>query len=199
MTERQFNVRKAITREAALLLGFLFLGLVLLPIAIYVVGQAIFGDYGGGSFGHFYSELSSRMLQARFMSTARSAPGVRLYSYQRGCFGNWNRTVYITMVKRLINWLKGNAAADIGQPAKRRRVSAHAALHARVTPPPPPRKQAEFLELGSGFEGRIENAGPSSCSTTGRSIRVSPSASIPTIQANSTVPGTGIRASATDP
>ena len=94
------------------------------------------------------------------MSTARSAPGVRLYSYQRGCFGNWNRTVYITMVKRLINWLKGNAAADIGQPAKRRRVSAHAALHARVTPPPASRKQVEFLELGSGFEGRIENAGP---------------------------------------
>ena len=61
MTERQFNVRKAITREAALLLGFLFLGLVLLPIAIYVVGQAIFGDYGGGSYGHFFSELSSRI------------------------------------------------------------------------------------------------------------------------------------------
>ena len=61
MTERQFNVRKAITREAALLLGFLFLGLVLLPIAIYVVGQAIFGAYGGGSYGHFYSELSSRI------------------------------------------------------------------------------------------------------------------------------------------
>ena len=61
MTERQFNLRRAITREVALLLGFLFLGLVLLPIAIYVVGQAIFGDYGGGSFGHFYSELSSRI------------------------------------------------------------------------------------------------------------------------------------------
>jgi len=54
-------MRKAITREMGLLVGFLFLGLVILPVAIYVVGQAIFGDYGGGSYGHFYSELSSRI------------------------------------------------------------------------------------------------------------------------------------------
>lgn len=61
MAKQRFSMRNAITREAALLLGFLFLGLVLLPIAIYIVGQAIFGDYGGGSYGHFYSELSSRI------------------------------------------------------------------------------------------------------------------------------------------
>ena len=61
MAKQRFSMRNAITREAALLLGFLFLGLVLLPIAIYIVGQAIFGDYGGGSYGHFYSELSSRV------------------------------------------------------------------------------------------------------------------------------------------
>ena len=61
VTERQFSLQKAITREAALLLGFLFLGLIVLPVAIYVVGQAIFGDYGGGSYGHFYSALSSRI------------------------------------------------------------------------------------------------------------------------------------------
>jgi hypothetical protein len=54
-------MRKAIAREMGLLVGFLFLGLVILPVAIYVVGQAIFGDYGGGSYGHFYSELSSRI------------------------------------------------------------------------------------------------------------------------------------------
>lgn len=61
MTKRQFSMSKAITREAALLVGFLFLGLVLLPVAIYVVGQAIFGDYGGGSYSHFYSALSGRI------------------------------------------------------------------------------------------------------------------------------------------
>lgn len=54
-------MRKAITHELALLLGFLFIGLVLLPVAVYVVGQAIFGDYGGGSYGHFFAELSGRV------------------------------------------------------------------------------------------------------------------------------------------
>lgn len=61
VTEHRNTVRRIITREAALLTGFLLLGLVLLPVAIYLVGQAIFGDYGGGSFSHFYSELSSRI------------------------------------------------------------------------------------------------------------------------------------------
>ena len=61
VTHRQTSVRKAITREASLFLGLLFAGLVLLPVAVYLVGQAIFGDYGGGGYGHFYSELSSRI------------------------------------------------------------------------------------------------------------------------------------------
>ncbi len=55
------SVRNALTREAGLLVGFLFFGLVLLPVAVYFVGQAIFGDYGGGSYGHFFSNLSGRI------------------------------------------------------------------------------------------------------------------------------------------
>ena len=61
VTEHSNSVRRIIVREASLLLGFFFVGLVLLPIAIYVVGQAIFGDYGGGSYGRFFSELSGRV------------------------------------------------------------------------------------------------------------------------------------------
>lgn len=61
VTERQSNLRKAVTRELGLLLGLLFVGMVLLPIAVYVVGQAIFGDYGGSGYGHFFSELSGRI------------------------------------------------------------------------------------------------------------------------------------------
>jgi hypothetical protein len=55
------SIRRIFAREAALLVGFLFLGLVLLPVAIYLVGQAIFGDYGGGSYGQFFSDLSGRI------------------------------------------------------------------------------------------------------------------------------------------
>jgi hypothetical protein len=65
------------------------------------------------------------------------------------------------MIKRLINWLKGDAASDTGRPAQqRRRVSAHAALHARATPMPAPPPQPDIRELASGFRGHIENAGP---------------------------------------
>ena len=63
------------------------------------------------------------------------------------------------MIRRLIDWFKGDA--DTGQPApERRRVSAHTALHARVPPPPAPRQRRDSLEPGSGLEGRIENVGP---------------------------------------
>jgi hypothetical protein len=64
VNDRQTSVRKAITREAALFLGLLLVGIVLLPVAVYFVGRAIFGDYGGGSYGHFVFELSGRIRAA---------------------------------------------------------------------------------------------------------------------------------------
>lgn len=44
-------------REAALLLGFLAFGLLLLPVLIYVVGKAVFGEYGGTGFWDFFGNL----------------------------------------------------------------------------------------------------------------------------------------------
>jgi hypothetical protein len=65
------------------------------------------------------------------------------------------------MIKRLINWLKSGPASDIEEPAQqRRRVSAHAALHARATPTPTPGPRPDVSALNSEFEGRIENVGP---------------------------------------
>ncbi len=65
------------------------------------------------------------------------------------------------MLKRWINWLKRDAASDpVQPPQRRRRVSAHATLHARTAPAPEPRERPEFDDLGPTFEGRIENAGP---------------------------------------
>ena len=48
-------------REAALFLGLLFFGLVLMPIGIYAIGQAVFGDYGGYGYADFFSTLSARI------------------------------------------------------------------------------------------------------------------------------------------
>ena len=65
------------------------------------------------------------------------------------------------MIRQLINWLKGGPAPENERPApERRRVSAHAALHARVTPAPVRNPRPEINEVESEFEGRIENIGP---------------------------------------
>mgnify|MGYP001829130037 CR=1 FL=1 len=96
------------------------------------------------------------------MSTALTASGVTPYSDQRGCIGKLeSERDYSIVIKQLINLFKGDTAADIGQPKQqRRRVSAHASLHARDTPSPASRQQADSPELHAGLKGRIENVGP---------------------------------------
>ena len=61
MSNAQRSTIRIIRKESFLLAGFVFLGLIVLPIAVYLVGQAIFGDYGGRGFGQFYMDLSSRL------------------------------------------------------------------------------------------------------------------------------------------
>ena len=53
--------RKIATKELALFTGFLFFGLVVLPILVYQVGQSVFGAYGGVGYGDFFGRLSSRI------------------------------------------------------------------------------------------------------------------------------------------
>lgn len=55
--------RRIATKELALLSGFLFLGLVIVPLLIYPVGQSVFGDYGGAGFGDFFGRLGSKIRQ----------------------------------------------------------------------------------------------------------------------------------------
>lgn len=54
-------LKKIATKESALFLWLLFFGLVILPLAVYRVGNAIFGDYGGSGFSAFYGTLHSAM------------------------------------------------------------------------------------------------------------------------------------------
>jgi hypothetical protein len=55
------SVKNRLLREAALLLGLVFAGLVLLPIGIYVVGNQVFGAYGEQGFGGFFRELGGKI------------------------------------------------------------------------------------------------------------------------------------------
>ncbi len=54
-------LRAALTREAAIFTGLLFLGFVLLPIAAWFAGRALFGDYGGSGYGDFFGTLSAKV------------------------------------------------------------------------------------------------------------------------------------------
>lgn len=55
--------RQIATKEVALFVGFLFLGLVILPIAIYFVGDIVFGVYGGVGYADFFGTLSGKVRQ----------------------------------------------------------------------------------------------------------------------------------------
>ncbi len=59
-------LRRIATREIGLLTALLLLGLVVLPIAIYKVGQLVFGAYAGHGFADFYGDISSRLRSGDF-------------------------------------------------------------------------------------------------------------------------------------
>ena len=61
MSEQTNSPSRVIRKEAAAFAGFLFFGLVLLPILIWFVGKAVFGAYGGAGFAEFYGTLSGKI------------------------------------------------------------------------------------------------------------------------------------------
>jgi len=48
-------------KEGALLATLLFVGIVLLPIAVWFVGKAVFGAYGGAGYADFFGTLSGKI------------------------------------------------------------------------------------------------------------------------------------------
>jgi len=57
MTAIRSILKKPAAREALLLLTLLLVGLILLPIAIYIVGQRVFGEYGGLGLSGFFEQV----------------------------------------------------------------------------------------------------------------------------------------------
>ena len=58
------DLRRLVTKEVALLVGFLFAGLVILPYIVYVVGESIFGAYAGLGYWEFFATLSHKVRNA---------------------------------------------------------------------------------------------------------------------------------------
>lgn len=65
MSGEKNPIKQRVLGEIALALCFIFAGLVLLPLAIYLTGQSVFGDYGGVGFADFYGRLSSDIRDGR--------------------------------------------------------------------------------------------------------------------------------------
>jgi len=61
LSDKASSLKKAIRKEVGLLVGLLFLGLVIMPVAIYWLGQSVFGDYGGHGYGDFFGTLSGKI------------------------------------------------------------------------------------------------------------------------------------------
>lgn len=51
------EVKNRLMKETALLAILGFVGLAILPLCIWFVGQAIFGEYGNGGFSSFFGAL----------------------------------------------------------------------------------------------------------------------------------------------
>ena len=50
-----------IKKEVFLFLALLFFGFVIMPIGIWFVGKAVFGEYGGAGYADFFSTLSAKI------------------------------------------------------------------------------------------------------------------------------------------
>lgn len=61
LTLKSPGLRTLLTREAAYLLVLLFLGLVVMPMLIFQVGQFVFGEYGGIGYRDFFGTLSEKI------------------------------------------------------------------------------------------------------------------------------------------
>ena len=61
MSDNSSDLKKLVRKEFALLVGLLFFGLVLMPIVIYLLGQSVFGEYGGQGYGDFFGNLSEKI------------------------------------------------------------------------------------------------------------------------------------------
>ncbi len=57
MPDSSQQSKRILQKEVALFFGLFFFGIVLLPVAIYLVGQSIFGEYGGHGFADFFASL----------------------------------------------------------------------------------------------------------------------------------------------
>lgn len=61
MSDKSPSLSRILKKESAIFAGFLFVGVVLLPIVIWFVGKIVFGAYGGAGFAEFFGTLNGKI------------------------------------------------------------------------------------------------------------------------------------------
>ncbi|MCG8370139.1 MAG: hypothetical protein MJA32_06470 [Proteobacteria bacterium] len=61
MSDSPATPSRRLRKEAALFLGLLFFGFVIVPVGIWFVGNAVFGAYEGYGYADFFGNLSARI------------------------------------------------------------------------------------------------------------------------------------------
>ena len=62
MAAKQQKPRNAISREAIIGAGLLLFGVLLLPLAVFLVGKTVFGVYAGDGYMDFFSQLFAKLV-----------------------------------------------------------------------------------------------------------------------------------------
>jgi hypothetical protein len=55
------TLKRTARKEFALFVFLLFFGVVIAPIALYLIGERVFGEYGGQGYGDFFGTLTLRI------------------------------------------------------------------------------------------------------------------------------------------
>ena len=65
MTESRNSFKRILRRESVTLVLLVLVGVLFLPLAVYLVGEKIFGDYVSGGFGSFYRDIHSNLREGQ--------------------------------------------------------------------------------------------------------------------------------------
>jgi hypothetical protein len=61
VAKKQNSLRHIALRELCLFLCLLFIGMVVLPVSVFFVGDQVFGSYGGHGFSDFFGTISGKI------------------------------------------------------------------------------------------------------------------------------------------
>jgi hypothetical protein len=83
------DFRRSLLRELVVDAGLVVAGLLLLPVAVYFVGQVVFGAYEGDGYAGFFSAVTDRLQGGEASAWFLVLSPLILVSILRGTWWGW--------------------------------------------------------------------------------------------------------------